>query len=285
MMISMLKGGVVIVRLAGGLGNQIFQLGAALLIACKQDGKKVIIDDHALSFYKVSRKLELPVFIDFSKSCVQITTKRLLLTRLRLPKFFAFKSPSAFFVNDNNFRYAVDYEKSCNRMLDGYFQNLRQRDFEDIVALLQPLFYDRLIESKKINSEVCVVHIRGGDFIDLGWTETAPQQYYMNAMRAMRDIYKVKSFLVVTDDKKYAENIIGCDSFDIKIASNNMDEDFWILASHPKRILSASTFALWASALGKNDKEGVVIAPDDLIPGLKREFLLQNEINKSACDL
>jgi glycosyltransferase involved in cell wall biosynthesis len=41
----------------------------------------------------------------------------------------------------------------------------------------------------------------------------------------------------------------------------------------------------WLSALGKNDKEGVVIAPDDLIPGFKREFLLQNEINKSACDL
>jgi hypothetical protein len=37
--------------------------------------------------------------------------------------------------------------------------------------------------------------------------------------------------------------------------------------------------------LGKNDKEGVVIAPDDLIPGLKREFLLQNEIKKSARNL
>jgi hypothetical protein len=275
----------IVVRLAGGLGNQIFQFGAALLLTSKESNEMVILDDYALSSYKVNRNFELPRFIDFSKSCVQITLKRRLLTKLRIPKFFAFKSPSAFFVNDNNFRYAVDYEKSRKRMLDGYFQNLRQRDFEDIVALLQPLSCDRLIESKKINSEVCVVHIRGGDFIDLGWTETAPQQYYMNAMRVMRDIYKVKSFLVVTDDKKYAENVIGCESFDIKIVSNNMDEDFWILALHSKRILSASTFALWASALGKNDKEGVVIAPDDLIPGLKREFLLQNEINKSACDL
>ena len=79
MTISTLEGGVVIVRLAGGLGNQMFQLGAALLIACKQGGRKVIIDDRALSLYKTSRRLELPLFIDFSKNCVQITTKRFLL--------------------------------------------------------------------------------------------------------------------------------------------------------------------------------------------------------------
>jgi len=73
--------------------------------------------------------------------------------------------------------------------------------------------------------------------------------------------------------------------FNIEIISNNIDEDFWTIASYSKRILSASTFALWSSALGRNDADGVVIAPDDLIPGVKRTFLLQNEINKSAYDL
>lgn len=273
------------IRLAGGLGNQLFQLGAALLIASKASYKTIVMDDYALSSYRVTRECDLFRFINFSNSGVRIILKRRLLNRFRIPKFFTLKSSFSPFVNDSNFRFIIDSEKCQFRLLDGYFQNLRQRDFEDIVALLKPLSFDRLIDSKKINSEVCVVHIRGGDFIDLGWTETAPQQYYMNAMRAMRDTYKVKSFLVVTDDKNYAENVMGCESFDIKIVSNNMDEDFWILASYPKRILSASTFSLWASALGKNDKEGVVIAPDDLIPGLKREFLLQNEIKKSARNL
>ena len=151
--------------------------------------------------------------------------------------------------------------------------------------LLKPLSCDRLIESKKINSEVCAIHIRGGDFIELGWDESASQQYYMDSMSIMCDRYKVKSFLVVTDDKSYAENLVLPTNFNIEIISNNIDEDFWTIASYSKRILSASTFALWSSALGRNDADGVVIAPDDLIPGVKRTFLLQNEINKSAYDL
>ena len=142
-----------------------------------------------------------------------------------------------------------------------------------------------IIKSKGLDSAVCVIHIRGGDFIELGWNESASQQYYMDSMNIMCDRYKVKGFLVVTDDKSYAENLVLPTNFNIEIISNNIDEDFWTIASYSKRILSASTFALWASALGINDANGVVIAPDDLIPGVKRTFLLQNEINKSTYNL
>lgn len=39
------------VRLYGGLGNQIFQLGTALLLTSKGSNELVILDDYALSTY------------------------------------------------------------------------------------------------------------------------------------------------------------------------------------------------------------------------------------------
>jgi hypothetical protein len=268
----------IVVRLAGGLGNQIFQFGAALLLSSKAPYRMIILDDYALLSYKVSRNFDLSRFMDFSKNDVQIISQRRLLNRLRIPKLCGFKFSFTPFVSDINFQYIVDQKINQNRLLDGYFQNLRQRDFENIVTLLRPLLYDKLIDAKGSDSEICVVHVRGGDFVELGRDESTPPQYYMEAMNIMRDRYEVKNFLVVTDDKSYAENIVSSTNFNIEIVSNDMDEDFWILASYSKRILSASTFALWASALGRNDADGVVIAPDDLIPGIKRVFLLQNEV-------
>ncbi len=269
----------IIVRLAGGFGNQIFQFGAALLLSSKARYRMIILDDYALSSYKVNRNFDLSRFMDFSRNDIQIILQKRLLSKLRIPKLFSLRSPSTPFVSDSNFQDIVDRGKSQYRLLDGYFQNLRQRDFENIVTLLKPLLYDKLIDSKGLDSEICVTHVRGGDFVELGWDGSTPKQYYMDAMSIMCDRYEVKSFLVVTDDKYYAENIISSANFNIEIISNDMDEDFWTIASYSKRILSASTFALWASALGRNDADGVVIAPNDLIPGVKRTFLLQNEIN------
>jgi hypothetical protein len=269
----------IIVRLAGGFGNQIFQFGAALLLSSKARYRMIILDDYALSSYKVNRNFDLSRFMDFSRNDIQIILQKRLLSKLRIPKLLSLRSPSTPFVSDSNFQDIVDRGKSQYRLLDGYFQNLRQRDFENIVTLLKPLLYDKLIDSKGLDSEICVTHVRGGDFVELGWDGSTPKQYYMDAMSIMCDRYEVKSFLVVTDDKYYAENIISSANFNIEIISNDMDEDFWTIASYSKRILSASTFALWASALGRNDADGVVIAPNDLIPGVKRTFLLQNEIN------
>jgi len=268
----------IVVRLAGGLGNQLFQFGMALLLSSKETHKVIVLDDYALSTYKANRSFELSRFIDFSRSDIQIILQRRLLTKLRIPRILTFKSHLSPFVSDNNFIFLIDFKKSQYRFLDGYFQNLRQRDFDGIVALLKLLSFNRLTKSISSDCEACVIHIRGGDFVGLGWNQTTSRQYYMDAMNVMHDRYKVKRFLLVTDDKNYAKNLISSTNFNIEILSNSIDEDFWTIASYSKRILSASTFSLWASALGRNYAGGVVIAPKYFTPTIKRNFSLQNEV-------
>jgi len=271
-----------VVRLCGGLGNQIFQLGAALLLTSKGSNELIILDDYALSSYKALREFELSKFIELSKSDVQVVLKRLAITRFRIPRMLPFKHRAIPFVNDNNFQFIIDGNKSQYRLLDGYFQDLRQQDFEDISALLKPLLLDKFCKLNQLESETCVIHIRGGDFVKLGWNKSTPEIYYINAMNMMRDKHDVNNFVIVTDDEPYARTIISCKSADIKIVSSDIVDDFQTIASYSKRILSASTFALWASVIGVNDGGGVVIAPNEFTPGIKRDFLLPNERRSNA---
>ena len=270
------------IRICGGLGNQFFQLGATLLIASKGSGGRVVIDDSALSNYKIHRKFELSKFIDLAEGDIPITVRKLFITKFRIPKLFSFNHSATHFVNDHNFQFVITNNRIQNRLLDGYFQNLSQKNFNDIYTLLKSLLLDKFKKLDVVNSRTCVIHIRGGDFIDLGWNKFTSKEYYVLSMKAMTDKYGVSNFMVVTDDISYARSILPLKEFDIKITSGDIVNDFQTMAAHSKRILSASTFALWASALGVNDGGGVVIAPNEFTPGIKRDFLLPNERRSNA---
>ena len=56
---------MILIRLAGGLGNQIFQMGAGLLLAQKIGMRKLVMDDSSLGHYDVKRENELLYFFDF----------------------------------------------------------------------------------------------------------------------------------------------------------------------------------------------------------------------------
>ena len=107
-----------VVRICGGLGNQFFQLGSALLIASKGSDACVVLDDYALSNYQVSRDFELSKFIDFSKGNIPITLKRLVITKLRIPRLFSFNNHSTRFVNDKNIKTPEDMAGKRITVLD-----------------------------------------------------------------------------------------------------------------------------------------------------------------------
>jgi len=261
-----------IVRLAGGLGNQIFQLGACLLLAEKSKCKTVVIDISGLDKYDEARNNSLALFFDLTKLNIEIIFKQSFFGRFRLPKILPFNFFNYLLVSDKNFQKAI---QSNNKALwiDGYFQAcLLQNNFYKEIEILKSLLKYKDLPKK----QGCVIHIRGGDFIKLGRTVVASSKFYSNSIRKMQKYYGVKDFYVVTDDRKYAKSILK-DVTPVFIGGS-IQEDFCLIGQFQFRILSSSTFALWASALGGNDSGGAVIAPNDLIPGIQRPFLLQNEI-------
>lgn len=266
---------MLIVNLAGGLGNQIFQLGAAILLAQSSGIKNIVIDDSSLGNYQAKRSNELLKLFDFSRSSIDIEFSKSSITKSRLPKLLPVKLKFWPLVSDKNFQVILKCKKPQFRYLDGYFQScLTQQNFDEMRELLSKMFISNPVV---YDSCVCVIHIRGGDFVQLGWDIVTPPSYYHHAIKIMSQSHAINKFLVVTDDVKYASNIMDLPNVSYQIISDDIISDFNTIAYCQKKILSNSTFSLWASALGQiNDV--VIIAPKFFKPGSTRPFSLTGEI-------
>lgn len=265
---------MIIIRLAGGLGNQIFQLIAGLYLAEEGNIKKILLDDSALGSYDAKRKSELQKFFAFDKLDIDINFRNLKITKFRIPKILPLSFPKYPFISDKNFQKIYKNPNKMFLFLDGYFQEcLIQDDFNQEIMILKEILNYQL----QLNIDGCIIHIRGGDFVKLGWDIITPKEYYIKAIETMQNKYKQNKFYIVTDDINYSKTIL--DELDItyEFIGNSMYEDFKLIGSFNHRILSASTFALWASALGINENS-IVIAPKYWTPNHERKIFLPNEI-------
>lgn len=265
---------MIYVRLAGGLGNQIFQLAAALLYARRKGLNSIFLCTNGLINYKVKHGFYLNDLFNFKNFGVNIIFGNFSLINLRLPKFFKIKN----FLSDKNYHLHLNDGISCSYVfLDGYFQDVfTQDEFFSISCLL----FDSLNLPSSLDSvddSACVVHVRGTDFVTLGWDKLASKAYYQSSIKHMLSI-GVKNFTFVTDDPKYASSLANELKVKHDVVSRGFIEDFFLISQAKRRILSASTFAFWASALGENPLDGVVIAPKYWTPDRKRNIKLPNEV-------
>jgi hypothetical protein len=265
---------MIILRLAGGLGNQIAQLGAALLLSERVKSKTIIIDDSGLASYKAKHVNQLVNYFDFTRININVVFKRLLITKSRLPRLLPFNLINYPLISDKNFQTAL---KGTNKYLwmDDYFGScLTQKNLNREIEILKSVF----IQKNLSKQEGCVIHIRGGDYVEFGGGKVASPAFYKNAINKMQQDYGIKKFYVVTNDKEYSDSILK--DVDFSFIGGSMKEDFYLIGQFKFRILSSSSFASWASALGVNDtNDGIVLIPSEWMPGITRKLRLPNEFS------
>lgn len=265
---------MIFLRLSGGLGNQIFQLGASMLLADYSGASHLVIDDSFLNDYQAKRNNELSKFFDLRKARIKIEFSKVPLAKYRLPKVLPLRFSSWPLVSDKNFQSALQSTTDRVRYLDGYFQTcLSQKSFDNIRSLLVNI---STLAENQLDPSICVIHIRGSDFLKLGLDTVAPPSYYYSAIHLMLTRYNIHHFKVITDDVNYAKRIMSFQDLSYEISSNDIVVDFNTIASAQRKIISNSTFALWASALGEL-RDSIVICPRHLMPGLVRPFDLPGE--------
>ena len=262
----------VLVRLSGGLGNQLFQLNASMFFTRDISSDYIYLDCRFLSGYETGRAFELDFIIKHTKNihiAYKLSGVPAWASRLRFGRLFDTSISSFAFISSS-----CKLKKLINTspewlILDGYFQDpalsIPSIDRQSLFGKLAHEFsYLRRDLPLYGSLPLVSIHIRRGDFVNSKAAstvfKTVSLAYYRAAVRAFP---AGVGFLVFGDDlsitSKFAKEIGG-----INVASQGLTlkEEFMLMALCDHHIIANSTFSWWAAYLGYRVGKRV-IAPRD----------------------
>lgn len=264
-------------RLAGGLGNQLFQIGAMLLLQ-KSTDHRLCIYTSKLSKYKAPRALELTKILNLTNVHIEPGQRLPLILRLRLARLLRIRLLNVQMISDDNFQSVyLSKFKGSRIYADGYFiESISQEIFDEMLNELT----DRLKSTIRENatSEVCVIHIRGGDFLELGWDLPNIKKFYSDAIKDVLKRDPSIKFEIISDDPMYAHRLISELEINFDFVGKEIVSDFRCLINAKFAILSNSTFAFWAGAFrSSRGEEPTTWMPRFWKPGHSRVLKLRTE--------
>jgi hypothetical protein len=269
---------MVIVRLTGGLGNQMFQYAAARALADRL-GTELLLDtralEHALALNAYTRRAyalspfklraRLAAAADLRDWPVWVVEIGLRLRFVR-PLFRRW-----------HFESGITYDPSMLTLrepvcLVGYWQSERYfiDDSDNIradFALVRPMSDDnsRLLELARCGSSVGL-HVRRGDFASLDHAAQVHGlcsiDYYRRAISLVRERCPECRFLVFSDDLEWARAELPLDASAVFVSGNaeTPEQDLALMSACNHHIIANSSFSWWAGWLGYS-LEQIVIAP------------------------
>lgn len=274
---------MVIIRMTGGLGNQMFQY--ALYLKLTSMGKEVKFDDYTEYGLSNARPIQLWVFgLDYPvatrEELNKITDGFMGLTHRIRRKLFG--------------RRSLEYqEKDCNfdeqilqvepAYLTGYFQSDKYfRDIEERVRkafVFQPSLLKKLdkeLREKMENymeeiKETCSVslHIRRGDYLENQdvYGDICTQEYYAAAIDQMIKEKITPVFYVFSNDEEWAEEwcdvqerTCGFRFVPVKGFPEEMGYlDMYLMSLCKHHIVANSSFSWWGAWLNNNKDKRVIV--------------------------
>ena len=280
---------MIIIQMAGGLGNQMFQY--ALYKQLTGMRKTVKMDDEAGFREDAQRNPALAAFgIAYERASRQeieeMTDSSMAFTARVRRKLFG-RQRRAYFEENKCFQPKIfDWD---DIYLEGYWQS--EKYFRDVGNLLKKEFSLESVRRNRDNGyglseeaerylnrieqgESVSVHVRRGDYLlpqnqDL-FGNICTDMYYENAVKKMMESRPDCTFYLFTNDNQWAaERLRERKDFPIVLVElpGNRDYETLMLMSRCRHnILANSSFSWWASYLNDNpDKQ--VIAPAEWMNG------------------
>lgn len=235
---------IVTSRLAGGLGNYLFQIAAAQAYGLKHNKEAVFNSATAMQVHKN---------IDSYKGSI-----------LRNVKFDSnFKVNNQ--LNEQGFHYTELPKVDKNVYLTGYFQSEKyfkdyEKEIRDLFSCPEDIKQD-LRGKYFFNNEfeTCSIHVRRGDYLQL--QDTHPVQNMPYFMKALKKMPKDCNILVFSDDIQWCRDSFPSMGDRITFVSGQSDiEDLYLMSMCDHNIICNSTFSWWAAWLNKNPDK-IVVAP------------------------
>jgi hypothetical protein len=269
---------VIIAKLIGGLGNQLFQYAAARALALKH-GVEVKVDttvlDKDTKGIYTQRKFELNAFAAniqiANENEIKPFLKRYNKKFIRNLQFLLPNLFSTLYVKENGSRFNAGFlEWPANTYMDGFWQSeLYFKFYEEEIRT--DLEFNSTIKSKNklLNEEInscnsVSLHVRRGDYVSL---PTANQfhglcslDYYTEAVKIIADKTGDMEIFVFSDDLPWCKQNLKF-NFPIRfIDTSDAYSDMYLMTQCKHNIIANSSFSWWGAWLNSN-KDKVVVAP------------------------
>lgn len=265
---------MIIVRIVGGLGNQMFQYAYAK--ALQHKGYDVKLDISKFKKYKLHGAYQLDKYnidLETANPISESLPKKILLKSL--------KESSLLFDEKMQTLQGNEYVK-------GYFQT--EKYFTKIrVILLEQFKIKSKISTKAQHiakdilsfKNTCSLHIRRGDYVSNPKAKsvhgTCSLDYYKKALQLINKTYDNTLFFIFSDDIEWVkENLLVENAIYVE-GTKTPHEDLYLMSLCHHNITANSSFSWWGAWLNTNPNK-MVIAPKKWFVSKENEVACENWI-------
>lgn len=262
---------MIITKLQGGLGNQMFQYAVAFGY-----GRKIHLDFSFLEKHNTSnaqftkRDFELSLFPKLKYRLFTPQLRQVLFSsqkRYRIIRKVMGIKLNIVKQKENEF---LKIDKNKHMYFDGFFQS-EKYFIQKRKDLLEAYTFPDLDQKNNRTKEEILktpnavsIHIRRGDYLKeevKKYHGVLDQKYYDDAIELIKKKYANTHFYVFSDDEEYAESLYGhLDNFSIiKENSKEAWKDMALMTYCKHHIIANSSFSWWGAWLSTRD--GLKIAP------------------------
>lgn len=273
----------VIVRLQGGLGNQMFQYAFGCALSHRLH-RRVLYD---FSWFSMAEKTITNAETRKNERGLVIWKYALDLFSRKVPRASRFIVWLTRLFGGE----VMEPEGLCRQMhaslisrkrggvWEGYFQN--EGYYKDIRWYLESIFVfppfpnadsynQKLLQDIRLYDNSVFVHVRRGDFVVLGWE--LPASYYSNAVAYLVSRLNDPHFFVFGNEVPEIMEAMRTHSPHVEWVGDNNSKnhedwkDISLMMNCKHAIVANSTFSWWAAWIGKPNT-GIVVAPSPYLDG------------------
>jgi hypothetical protein len=237
---------MVICKLKGGLGNQLFQWAYAKHIS------NLLMTD-----------------LVFDVSFLLYTPNGVTKRNFELDKFPKINAESKFIngqvprlptVSDGMFLNTKTTPISDDYLVDGYFQDYRYFEesssvIRDCLTLEKDLV-EKIKNNYGLSDNDISIHIRRTDYLkSQGYHPVLPIDYYYKAIEEVGDYNNI---FVFSDDINWCKENLNFRNMQV-IETNSISEDFYLMSLCKNNIIANSSFSWWAAWANNNPNKKVIM--------------------------
>lgn len=266
----------IIIRLFGGLGNQLFIYAAARRLALVNHSELVL--DHESGFANDTLYHRHYQLDHFNISCRKTTSSERLEPFSRLRRSFKRKwnqmlpfEKRRYLVQEgvNYDARLLTFKPHGTVYLEGYWQS--ENYFKDVAAILRqdleikpPTDTINLSMADTIRNKIAVaVHVRFFDEPHSPAINNAPEDYYQRAILAMERLVPDAHYFIFSDQPSAARSRIQLTDSRVTMVSHNQGDensyaDLWLMTQCQHFIIANSTFSWWGAWLANNPSKQII---------------------------